>query len=54
MTAAKSVFRGLGTTESTSSLGSGSAGTLESCLAEEVGKYMRVHQSSGRRDGREA
>ena len=38
--AAKSVLRGLGTTASTGSLGSGSGGTLESCRAAEVGKYM--------------
>ena len=40
VTAANSVFRGLGAIESTSSLGRGSAGTLESCRAAEVGKYM--------------
>lgn len=40
MIVAKSVLRGLGTIESTSSLGSGRGGTLESCLAAEVGKYM--------------
>ena len=44
VSAAKSVLRGLGTIESTSSLGSGRGGTLESCLAAEVGKYMAVRR----------
>lgn len=40
VTVANSVLRGLGASARTSSLGSGSAGALESCLAADVGKYM--------------
>lgn len=40
VTVANNVLRGLGASARTSSLGSGSAGALESCLAADVGKYM--------------
>lgn len=40
VTVANNVLRGLGASARTSSLGSGSAGALESCLAADVGKYI--------------
>ena len=53
VTAENSVFLGLEAIASTSSLGRGRAGTLESCRAAEVGKYMgpAVVVRGNRREG---